>query len=218
MKQLSTIAIGILLMPFISSAQELRGDQDLSASYGRESGTDMIRGFSGSRSRPNSDYGSYNSSTFNSGNIFLTYRYLLCNRLALSATMGAEFVSFDHFSNNVPRNEPAPLLGQYKASITTFAIEVKPIYYSGRMVQLYGLVGLGGRYYHEQQVSGQSTGEILNAFPNLFFNSQWTPIGVQVGKKLSGFAELGLGYKGLVNAGVCYRFNRKTAAKVAKPE
>ena len=219
MKQLSIFALGILLSsPLISIAQDLKGDQELSASYGRESGTDMIRGFSANRSRPSSDHGSFNSSTFNSGTMFLTYRYAICKRLILGATVGTEFVSFDHFSNNSPRDVPPVLLGQYKANVTTLAFEMKPIYYNGPLVQLYGLAGLGCRYYSEHQVSGQSTTGTMGIFPNWFVNSQWTPIGIRAGKTLSGFAELGLGYKGLVNAGVCYRFSRKTAAPVAKPE
>jgi len=217
MKQLSIFAFGILFMPLLSIAQDRRGDQELSASYGRESGTDMIQGFSGRRSRPSSDHSAYNSGTFNSGNAFLTYRYFLSKKLVLGATIGTEFVSFDHYSNRGLRTDPPALLGHYKANITTLAFELKPVYYNGSLVQLYGLIGLGGRYYSEHQVSGQSTGT-NNGFPNLFFNSQWTPLGVRVGKQLSGFAEFGLGYKGLVNAGVCYRFNRKTVAPVAKPE
>ncbi len=219
MKQLSIFTLGVLLScAQVSSAQELKGDQELSASYGRESGTDMIRGFSGARSRPSGDYGSYNSGTFNSGSMFVTYRYALCKRLIFGATLGTEFVSFNHYSNNGPRDLPPALLGQYKANITTLAFELKPVYYNGSLVQLYGIVGLGGRYYSEHQVSGQSTGGTLDYFPNLFLNSQWTPIGARIGKKLSGFAEFGLGYKGLVSAGVCYKFSRKTVTPVAKPE
>ena len=217
MKQLSIFALGILFMPLFSVAQDLNGDQELSASYGRESGTDLIQGFSGSRSRPSLDHSAYNSGTFNSGNMFLTYRYSICKRLSLGATLGTEFVSFDHYSNRGLRTDPPVLLGQYKANITTLAVELKPVYYNGSLIQLYGLIGLGGRYYSEHQVSGQSAGT-NDGFPNLFFNSQWTPLGVRVGKQLSGFVDLGLGYKGLVNAGVCYRFSRKTVAPVAKPE
>ncbi len=217
MKQLSALLCGVLLsVPCVLSAQDKKGDQELSVSYGRESGTDMIRGFSTNRSRPSSDYGSYNSATTNSGSIFLTYRYAICSRLSFGATAGTEFVDFDHYSNNGPRTQPPVLLGKYKANISTIAFEVKPVYYNGSLFQFYGLVGLGGRYYRETQVYGQATGN-TNAFPNYFFNSQWTPLGVRAGRQLSGFAELGLGYKGLVNAGLCYRFSRKTVA-VAKPE
>jgi hypothetical protein len=40
---------------------------------------------------------------------------------------------------------------------------------------------------------------------------QITPVGVRVGHDLAGYAELGFGYKGLLSAGLSYRFPKKAA-------
>ncbi len=39
-----------------------------------------------------------------------------------------------------------------------------------------------------------------------YFTGQLTAVGFRVGKTLAGFAELGFGYKGIVNAGLSYQF------------
>lgn len=208
-----------LFLPHLLLAQDITGNHELSASYGVFSGTDMIRGFITSNHRPNPDFSSYNRATSASGNMFLTYRYIVSNKMELGAAFGSEFVSFDHYSN--PLGRPPVLMGKYKASVTTLAFEVKPVYSNWNLVQLYGFLGLGARYYTEKQVWGQQIAHIginINDFPTFFINSQWTPIGIRVGKTLSGFAEFGLGYKGLINGGIAYRLchakpNKETGKK-----
>ena len=224
MKKISLIVGGLLLaMPFVTSAQYRAGDQEASLSYGRESGTDILSGFELGRTAPNYDHPSYNSPTAKSGNIFLSYEYFLISRLGIGVTAGTEFVSYDHYSNNdiQPGGGGAPhsLLASYKTSITTLAFEIIPVYLNGGLVQLYGIVGVGARYATEKQVSdpgGISYTEFHNPY---FLNTQWTPIGVHVGKTLSGFLELGVGYKGLINGGISYKLCHKAKAAVAaKPE
>ncbi|MFI5134262.1 MAG: hypothetical protein ACHQD9_00285 [Chitinophagales bacterium] len=70
-------------------------------------------------------------------------------------------------------------------------------------VELYSGVQIGGSYVHSKQT--YTTGD--NATNNSFaFAFQVTPIGVRFGKAFGGFTELGIGYKGLICAGVDYRF------------
>jgi len=219
MKKISLIAAGLLLaMPFISSAQYAKGDQEFSLSYGRESGTDIIRGFQ-FNTTPRLDHSSYNSAISKTGNIFASYSYFLTSRLAVGLTLGTEFVSFNHYTNQDqplvgPVSYPA---GTYRANVTTLAFELKPIYYNGRLVQLYGLFGVGGRHYSEKMVSSDNL--LISPSDNYtapwFLNTQWTPIGVHVGKTLSGFLEFGIGYKGLINGGISYKLARKAKPAVA---
>ena len=105
------------------------------------------------------------------------------------------------------------------ANVTTLAVEVKPIYYNGKLIELYGFAGLGARYYSEKLTSGENnTYGKTDSYPTFLPNTQWTPIGVHVGKKLSGFLELGVGYKGLINGGISYKPSHHTKAVAAKPE
>ena len=224
MKKLSLIVCGLLLaLPRISSAQYVKGDQELYISYGRESGSDIISGFEFNRTPPNFDHPTYNSATAKTGNFFAGYSYFLTGRLAIGLTAGTEFVSFDHYANNdippAPGLSRASLLGSFKANITTAAFEIKPIYFNGRLIQLYGFLGVGGRYTSDKLVSGENNtpGKEVDPAP-FFINTQWTPIGVHIGKTLSGFLELGVGYKGLINGGISYKPSHHTKAVAAKPE
>ena len=202
----------LLCLPSALFAQDVKGDQEFSASYGITSGTDIINRFSTPYSRPNLDRGSFNVASSKTGNIFVTYRYFFNPKLDLGITLGTESLTFSHYQNTPPP-APTPMTGTYNVNITTLAIELKPIYYNGRIIQLYGLVGLGARYYTQKEV-GQGSAPLQNPTTptGIFVNSQMTPIGVRAGKRLSGFVELGIGYKGLVNAGVSYKVNGKRAA------
>jgi len=219
MKKISFIAGCLLLsLPLLSTAQYAAGDQEASFSYGRQSGTDIIRGFEFNRTPPSLDHATYNSATAKSGDFFLSYSYCLSRRLAIGLTAGTEFVSFGHYANYDPPGA-GELMGSFKASVTTAAFELKPIYYNGRLMQLYGFFGLGARYYAEKLVSGENnTPGKTDDFPSLFINTQWTPIGFHIGKTLSGFLEFGIGYKGLINAGISYKLARKAKPVVAKAQ
>ena len=66
-------------------------------------------------------------------------------------------------------------------------------------MQLYGFFGIGARCLTGKFLSGQTNvnGKTVSFDPEFFFNYQWTPAGIKVGKTLSGFAEPGIGYKDL---------------------
>ncbi len=199
-------------LPFTLCAQDKTGTQEFSLSYGTTSGTDMIQGFYRNNSRPNFDHPGYFDATSKTGNIFATYRYFINRRLDVGITLGMEALTFDHYTN--PDMGSPVLLGKYKASIATLAVELKPVYYNGRFVQLYGLIGIGARYFQESLTEagpGVAPQNNLQVTP-FFLNTQWTPIGLRAGKRLCGFAEIGVGYKGLLNVGVCYKMDKKKAA------
>jgi hypothetical protein len=72
------------------------------------------------------------------------------------------------------------------------------------VIQLYTMLGLGVTLNTEKG-SYNSTGDTdTETSSNLAF--QVTPIGMRIGRKLGGFAELGFGYKGIMNFGLSYRF------------
>ena len=219
MNKISLIAGSLLLaLPFVSSAQYAKGDQEASVSYGRESGTDILDGFGFNRTPPNYDHPTYNVATAKSGNIFLSYSYFVTSRLGIGITAGTEFVTFNQIANYDAPTPGLPVLGSFKSNITTVAFELKPVYLNTRLVQLYGLIGLGARYTTDKLVSGENNipGKEVTYTP-VFINTQWTPIGVRVGKTLSGFLELGLGYKGLINGGISYKLAHK-AKPMAMPK
>ncbi|MCF2495408.1 hypothetical protein [Dyadobacter chenhuakuii] len=89
----------------------------------------------------------------------------------------------------------------YKHSNFMSTFEAKYIYLDHPFVQLYGVTGFGillvktkdQRFPHDTKMYGWPT-------------TQLTPIAIRIGKKFGGFAEMGYGYKGIVNFGVSARF------------
>ncbi|MDR1652817.1 MAG: hypothetical protein LBS01_04085 [Prevotellaceae bacterium] len=80
----------------------------------------------------------------------------------------------------------------------TIATEAVFKYMNKPMCRLYGFVGGGTTIFTVPTFNVVKT--------NAIFNFQITPLGVSFGKKIAAFIEVGYGYKGLVNAGISYRF------------
>lgn len=84
----------------------------------------------------------------------------------------------------------------------TLAPEAKLMYLNpNNMLNIYGLVGIGvtlGLFKDYEDRSNDVTAT--------HFNFQLTPLAIEYGEKTKGFAELGFGYKGILNVGVKYGF------------
>ncbi len=146
-------------------------------------------------------YGAYSIYTFvnerpydvSSGVAMLNYKYYMTKRLTLGGV-----IAYENLSN----------WGSY----LTFAPEFTYAYYDNKdariRVKMYGGASVGlavfddfrtyNSYYsyHHDESGAKFTGHI-------------TPFGIRIGRKLGGFLELGLGYKGLFNGGLSYRFSTK---------
>jgi len=140
-------------------------------------------------------YGYYSSFTLYQGAPFnastgtpnINLRYYMTNRFTLGLGIG--------FENN--RNY---------GSFLTFAPEATVAYMDMKdakvRVKIYGALAYGLTVFndnnnnvgHDNQTGGKPWG------------FQFTPFGIRVGRKIAGFAEVGYGYKGLINAGLSYRF------------
>jgi hypothetical protein len=68
-------------------------------------------------------------------------------------------------------------------------------------VQLYSGLCLGGTWWQ----SGYEEPSV-NVINNSFFNMQFTPLGIRVGKQIGGFVEFGLGANGLIAGGISGKF------------
>lgn len=67
--------------------------------------------------------------------------------------------------------------------------------------KMYGTLGLGVSYWNIIEQA-----EATDAQHGAFFNFNVSPLGMRLGKQVGGFLEFGLGYRGLVSAGVDVRF------------
>lgn len=128
-----------------------------------------------------------------SGTGMINYKYYLSKRTTIGMVVG-----YENLSN----------WGSY----LTFAPEFSYAYYDNKdariRVKMYGAASVGltvfddfstyrDLYAHHTDESGAKlTGHV-------------SPFGIRIGRQLGGFLEVGLGYKGLFNFGMSYRFRTK---------
>jgi hypothetical protein len=136
---------------------------------------------------------------------FLTLKHHFPNNMALSLTAGY-FSDAGHFSY---RDEDESYeVGPYTRHSYILAPEFEVSYYSARNVNLYSIVGLGIRssYADIQDSSNHSFHNYAHPIPHTVIPAfQYTPIAVRFGNNFGGFAELGWGYKGIINLGLFYK-------------
>ena len=131
-----------------------------------------------------------------SGTGMLNYKYYLTQRFTLGMVFG-----YENISN--------------WGSFLTFAPEFSYTYLDTKddriRIKLYGSGSLGMTVFddffvyndifsHHKDESGPKV------------TAHASPFGMRIGRKLAGFVEIGLGYKGLINMGASYRF--RTHARV----
>ncbi|MCB0495834.1 MAG: hypothetical protein KDC79_06840 [Cyclobacteriaceae bacterium] len=94
-------------------------------------------------------------------------------------------------------------VGDVKETFLTVGFGTDYHYVSSDLVQLYSGVAVAYTSQSSDYTGASSDFEDGN---DGFFNFQLNAIGLRVGKALAGYAELGVGYKGIANIGVSYQF------------
>lgn len=158
-----------------------------------------------STSRSLSDiYADYNGITRSSGALCLGADYAFARWFALSVDLSATIVWHNVYNG---------VSGQKTGSKTGVALCLLPqgklIYLNRPMVRLYGKFGIGVvKYFGFDRRNRESADDGIEYLDNSFTPGfQWTPFGIEVGRKVFGFAETGIGtlYTG-ISAGVGYKF------------
>jgi len=132
------------------------------------------------------------------GGFFIGYKFEVTRRLMLGGIImyqkKAEDLLFADRSVN------------FKRQFYTLAVELDYRYVNKELVKLYSGIGLGYTVINES-FSGDTTNfRLIDSNEPGYFNLHVNAIGVRVGKALAGFAEIGFGYKGLLNFGISYQF------------
>lgn len=136
------------------------------------------------------------------GGLFLTYKYALKDRWLLGFTAGYDGASGDLL------NKDGNFKGDYVTSYVSTIASVDYRYLMRDKVQLYSGIGVGATLLSDKSkaINPDTNSEETDINNQVFFDFQINLIGVRVGKALAGFAELGVGYKGIINAGISYQF------------
>lgn len=159
--------------------------------------------FSGASSRL-----SYSNDHY-SGSIFATYRYHITEGMSLGLTMAYEYEQGTWNKGLYLFGPGNSYEGRFHRSALTVAPELTFTYcdYADGLVRLYGAVGMGYTFRNEKVTYGNANAEYNTPYAApIHFNAYGSPLGIRFGRELSGFFELGLGYKGLFNYGLTYRF------------
>ena len=131
------------------------------------------------------------------GAFFITYRYSTNSRFGFGLTAGLDSSKGDliFLDENV---------GSFKENHFTFAAEVDYRWIMKQGFQLYS--GLGAGVTVERITHDVDSYDEPHRFTNLSFAPQVTLLGLRFGRRIGVFAEIGGGYKGLVNIGVNGQF------------
>lgn len=156
--------------------------------------------------------------------IALSYSRSVGHRNHLGATLSyerqtggwnKEYMGYSYKYGMSAMNYP---IGNFTRNSLTFAAEYTHAYVAGKHVRLYTTVGMGitaykvaleydkEYYYSNYPFRANELGDIRRQKRDAHFNAYYSPIGILVGGKVSWFAEVGFGYKGLFNSGVSYIF------------
>jgi hypothetical protein len=130
------------------------------------------------------------------GAFHLGYKYSLSDRIALGPVFTYDLNTSDAIVDNVKT-------GKFTSNYYTFSLEGDYKYVNRDKLKLYALVGAGATILNQTYKDNQSG---KHGEKQTFFNFQVTPIGVKYGDSFGVFTELGFGYKGILCAGLFYRF------------
>jgi hypothetical protein len=139
-----------------------------------------------------------------SPSFFLSVRHFFANRLGIGLTVGyfADYGDYSYFE----RSDEYDRGSTYTRHSYIISPEVTIRYYTQPGLKIYMVAALGVRISQaEIDIAGNTS--YGRPEPNVTIPAfQYTPFGIRFGSGIGGFAELGWGYKGIINAGFFVKF------------
>ncbi len=129
--------------------------------------------------------------TFRTPAINTTLKYAIKDNWFVNADGSYELEKEDLYKNEA-------IVGHRKNSYYSIGIGTEYHYLNKEFIQVYSGGAIGGTFK-----TSNTNGTIENDHG---FNFQLNLIGVRIGKKVAGTLELGVGYKGIINAGLSYQY------------
>ncbi|MDR2621529.1 MAG: porin family protein [Dysgonamonadaceae bacterium] len=137
------------------------------------------------------------SNSSSPGAFHLGYKYSLSDRIAVGPVFIYDLNTSDAVTGNGKQ-------GKFTSNYSTLSLEGNYNYVNRDKLKLYALLGAGGTILNQTYKDNQTGNK--HGEKQTFFNFQVTPVGVKYGDSFGAFAELGFGYKGILSAGLFYRF------------
>ena len=130
-----------------------------------------------------------------SGVPFLTYHYSANDRFGFGGAVGT-------YGSSGSLGAGDAIVGPFKERSTVVAAELDYHWIMRPGFQLYSGAGFGVRVRRGTYTDGAETDTVTKALPAFHLNA----VGLRVGRKVAFFAELGLGYKGVLAIGLNGQF------------
>lgn len=182
-KKLYFFCLILTMMCSVTLTYAQKGKSEVSVAYGYYSIYSLV----------NHDRVAGKPLSASSGTGMINYKYYLTNKTTIGGVIGYENINT-------------------WGSFLIFAPEMTFTYYDNKddriRVKMYGSISAGLAVFEDYQhynnmyaMHQDETGARLTA--------HGSPFGIRIGRRFAGFAELGLGYKGIFNGGFSYRFRTK---------
>ena len=191
--------------------------QSVSVSFATLTGDDILDGYHAGRPTTH-DYANKGSGTA----ICIAYKYRIYNRVSIGFTFMAEQQHGDWLDNQVMDGNVFDLQttvkGAFARTCYTAATDVTYDYFTHESLRLYLVGGIGytdvlettqynTTFYNQGYNNGiNNYGPMRADSKHLHLNGYIAPLGLRVGRQLSGFIEFGFGYGGALNTGIAYNF------------
>lgn len=192
-KPVIILALAAVLFPAAGFGQTRR--HDISLQFGVLSGDQVIDIF-GDPALLVIPLGTYNKEDMKfSGVPFLTYHYSANDRFGFGGAVGT-------YGSSGSLGVGDAVVGPFKERSTIVAAELDYHWIMRPDFQLYSGFGFGVRVRRGTYTDGAETDTVTKALPAFHLNA----VGLRVGRKVAFFAELGLGYKGMLAIGLNGQF------------
>ncbi|WP_154668386.1 MULTISPECIES: hypothetical protein [Bacteroidales] len=131
------------------------------------------------------------------GALNLMYNYRINSRVAFGAIYSYSGMKEDIYSDNLQ-------IGKSRTSFHTIMPMFKFNWFNKPLVTMYTRIGIGLVLSFDKEEYFTGVGDYHSK--NAYLAWQVSPVGIEIGKSLAGFLELGFGTTGLFSAGLRYRF------------
>lgn len=192
-KPVIILALAAVFFPAAGFGQTRR--HDISLQFGVLSGDQVIDIF-GDPALLVIPLGTYNKEDMKfSGVPFLTYHYSANDRFGFGGAVGT-------YGSSGSLGVGDAVVGPFKERSTIVAAELDYHWIMRPGFQFYSGFGFGVRVRRGTYTDGAETDTVTKALPAFHLNA----VGLRVGRKVAFFAELGLGYKGMLAIGLNGQF------------
>ena len=127
------------------------------------------------------------------------YGYAVKDQWMLGASLAYQTVKRKLLLDNVES-------GESSSAVYSFGVETNYRYISNPIFQMYSGLGAGYAFGKLSFSLEDANLEFKDKNKINYFTFHITALGFRVGKKLAAFAEIGFGYKGILNGGISYQF------------